>query len=610
MAGNWEQKRALTDKELEQEMEKLFQEEYENLEDNISDYSGSEVEDLVESESDYMPSDEDDRDDNQPGASKRRKILKNITEDVRGTDDTENVQAGEKQHSISEVRLKGKDGHRWSSVAKTETRTLKRNIIHIVQGPKDLAKAALTHFDTFSLFITESMIDTIVKYTNTEIDVRSKRYKDEKATISETSATEIKALLGLLYFSAAMKNNHLPTSELFNDKLCGTNYSSAMSEARCKFLINCLRFDDKDSRDERKQSDAFAAVREIWDELIEHCKDLYKPGSYVTIDEQLLGFRGRCPFRMYIPNKPSKYGLKIVMVCDVSTKYMINATPYLGKSTQSNGMPLGEYFVKTLTEPIYRSNRNITMDNWFTSIKIADDLLKSPYNLTIVGTIRSNKREIPPEMLNLSKRPVGHSKFCFDNEKTLVSYKAKSNKNVLLLSTMHAGNSNIGKNTGKPEIIECYNMTKGAVDTFDQMCGHMNTSRKTKRWPLCIFYGMLNIAGINAYVLYCYNNIKIGKKPITRREFLMELHKSLIEPWLRQRIQIKTLQSSIRKNIENLLPKTIQDKQTTPEPAKRSMCYICPTKKRRMTTHFCNRCKQPYCSEHRASFCDKCVTCM
>lgn len=70
--------------------------------------------------------------------------------------------------------------------------------------------------------------------------------------------------------------------------------------------------------------------------FIEVCRTKYKPGSYVTIDEQLVGFRGKCPFRMYIPNKPSKYGLKIVLLCDVATKYLINANPYLGKSTQTS----------------------------------------------------------------------------------------------------------------------------------------------------------------------------------------------------------------------------------------------------------------------------------
>ena len=42
----------------------------------------------------------------------------------------------------------------------------------------------------------------------------------------------------------------------------------------------------------------------------------YKAGPIVTVDEALPGFRGRCPFRMFIQNKPAKYGIKLFMVCD------------------------------------------------------------------------------------------------------------------------------------------------------------------------------------------------------------------------------------------------------------------------------------------------------
>lgn len=42
---------------------------------------------------------------------------------------------------------------------------------------------------------------------------------------------------------------------------------------------------------------------------------------------EILGFKGCCPFNMYLPSKPSKYGIKIIMVPDVSSKYLFNAVP-------------------------------------------------------------------------------------------------------------------------------------------------------------------------------------------------------------------------------------------------------------------------------------------
>ena len=42
--------------------------------------------------------------------------------------------------------------------------------------------------------------------------------------------------------------------------------------------------------------------------------------------------------------------------------------------------------------------------------------------------------------------------------------------------------------TKKPEIVHFYNSTKVGVDTVDQLCGNYSVSRRTRRWPLCIFF--------------------------------------------------------------------------------------------------------------------------
>ncbi|KAG7156422.1 putative PiggyBac transposable element-derived protein 4-like 23 [Homarus americanus] len=89
--------------------------------------------------------------------------------------------------------------------------------------------------------------------------------------------------------------------------------------------------------------------------------------------------------------------------------------------------------------------------------------------MTFVGTIKANKKEVPKEMTDRDNLRLGSTAFLFTKELTLVSYvptTAKTMKKlVLLLSSMHT-QPTIG-NTGKPEVIEFYNATKGGVDTFD-----------------------------------------------------------------------------------------------------------------------------------------------
>ena len=76
-----------------------------------------------------------------------------------------------------------------------------------------------------------------------------------------------------------------------------------------------------------------------------------------------------------------------------------------------------------------------------------------------------------------------------------------------------------------------YNSTKGGVVFLDQMCALYSCNRKTRRWPLCVFYGRLNIAAVNFYMIYCSNMIRNGENIISRNNFLEELALLLMGPW-------------------------------------------------------------------------------
>ena len=58
---------------------------------------------------------------------------------------------------------------------------------------------------------------------------------------------------------------------------------------------------------------------------------LYNPGPRVTVDGHLVPFRGCCPFRQYMPNKPEKYDIKIWAACDAKSSYAWNMQVYTGK---------------------------------------------------------------------------------------------------------------------------------------------------------------------------------------------------------------------------------------------------------------------------------------
>lgn len=108
-----------------------------------------------------------------------------------------------------------------------------------------------------------------------------------------------------------------------------------MSEKRFYFLLQCLRFDDIRDRQQRKEIDKMAPIRELFEHMVQSFKSFFTPSEYCTLDEQLVAFRGKCPFQMYIPKKPARYGIKIYALVCAKSMLTLNLEVYTG--TQPDG---------------------------------------------------------------------------------------------------------------------------------------------------------------------------------------------------------------------------------------------------------------------------------
>lgn len=209
-----------------------------------------------------------------------------------------------------------------------------------------------------------------------------------------------------------------------------------MKLKRFKQLLRFCGFDDKATREQRKEADKLAPIRDIWEMFVAALNRHYKPSVNITVDEQLVPFSGRCPFRQYMQSKPAKYGIKIWWSCDAETSFPLCGQVYLGKEENAaREVNQGNRVVKDVVRQLYNTGRNVTTDNFFTSIPLAKELLQ--YNLTIVGTLRANKPHLPAAMKASSERAVESSLFGFSEDLTLVSYVPKKSKAVNMLSTMH-----------------------------------------------------------------------------------------------------------------------------------------------------------------------------
>ena len=66
-----------------------------------------------------------------------------------------------------------------------------------------------------------------------------------------------------------------------------------MSQTRFKELLRFCRFDNHVTRDTRLATDKLAFIRDFWEMFQVSLQNVYKPGSDVIVDDQLVATRGR-----------------------------------------------------------------------------------------------------------------------------------------------------------------------------------------------------------------------------------------------------------------------------------------------------------------------------
>ena len=115
----------------------------------------------------------------------------------------------------------------------------------------------------------------------------------------------------------------------------------------------------------------------------------------ITIDEMMIPFRGRCNFKMYLPSKPCKYGIKIFAAVEKNSKYFYNGFICQEKTENSPEKNQSFNVCCSLLRPLLNQGCSLCTDNFYTSLELDHFLLNN--NTTILGTPRKNKPQNPPE---------------------------------------------------------------------------------------------------------------------------------------------------------------------------------------------------------------------
>ena len=149
----------------------------------------------------------------------------------------------------------------------------------------------------------------------------------------------------------------------------------AMSRNRFCKILRFLCFEVKSNRSHRLQIEKFPLFSEVRTHFTDNCCALYKPGAFITVDEQHFLSKARCPFTKYIASKPDKFEQKYWLAVGKESKCVINGFPYVGKDEmRSSTERVSDCVVMQLMRLYLGKWRNVTTDSHFTSVKLANQL--------------------------------------------------------------------------------------------------------------------------------------------------------------------------------------------------------------------------------------------
>lgn len=354
-------------------------------------------------------------------------------------------------------------------------------------------------------------------------------------------------------------------------------------------------------------------VLKILNEAFAH---FYVCREFVSVDESLIGVKNRTNLMQYLPNKKHhRWGIKLWVLCESLTGYIREVVIYTGKQNTRNSK-LGQAYdvVMTLMQTILNKGYTVVVDNFFTSVRLAKDLLKKGTNL--VGTLRKNRKEIPKEMKDLKLQP-GQSRSWRTGELLSVAFKEKKSqkKPVLLLSTRNtACNITVTRASKKtavvPEVVDTYNHNMGGVDLADQKVYQYQDERRSYKWYKKVFQNLLHRVCLNAYILYT-ETLEQRKeqhandpgfnarhyRPMSRERFLKGLISELIGSYKDVGKEVKDSMTTGTACKLDKLQKTVSSSGRPRQPERD--CVMCSKRgeKRKRSTWECRTCSLGMCRE-------------
>jgi hypothetical protein len=154
-----------------------------------------------------------------------------------------------------------------------------------------------------------------------------------------------------------------------------------------------------------------------------------------------------------------------------------------------------------------------------------------------------------------------------------------------------------------------------AVEMLDQMCARYTVQPATRRWTMAVFYGMVNIAAVNALAIKA-NKMRKDQpnRKIKRKYLLFRIAHDLVTQFVTQQYTLSTLPRNIKTAtvVCGLVSDSEENVMQDPDDygvisRKRRRCDVCSRSRDVKTQFVCKGCEHYICKDYMSMItCDTC----
>ncbi|XP_005095435.1 uncharacterized protein LOC101860882 [Aplysia californica] len=263
----------------------------------------------------------------------------------------------------------------------------------------------VTPLDFFRLFFTADILRVIKTETNRcAASELGRRQLPPESLYKNWSTVTLKELWGFftiwVHMSLVKKpclKDYWSTAEIIRTSFA----SKIMSRNRFMQILGLLHLNDNTTYIPLRETghDPLHKLRPIIDPLSATFRDLVTPQQKLVIDEAICPWRGNLRFRVYMKDKPSKWRIKLYMLCESASAYVCAFEIYAGDPTISN-KPVD--VCRRMMMPLMNKGYILYTDNYYTCPALYQEMIAG--GTMIVGTVRANRVGMPKDLAALNLR--------------------------------------------------------------------------------------------------------------------------------------------------------------------------------------------------------------